>query len=97
MDDESLHLKNKMLDLSLGYAEAEKNLAETLLCPVCTKELEEHPLRKARSCFVHGDYVIKYKIDKYIVVWNPLRFATAEIEYHHGGKVVKWKPTGEEE
>jgi hypothetical protein len=57
-----------------GYTEAELELAEKTECPVCENPLEQHPLRNAKSCFIHGDYVIEFQNGSHIVKWKPMNY-----------------------
>jgi hypothetical protein len=41
--------------MSLGF----KIYNALKVCPFCTKELEIHPLAGTKSCFRHGDFIVK--------------------------------------
>ena len=51
-DPPEFHAKRVIVNDSL----VEKVYETLKYCPVCGKELEDHPLADARSCFVHGDF-----------------------------------------
>lgn len=73
MDRENEPFPYKMVDMTLGYNDADKEFQHVQVCPVCEKDLEIHPFAPLKSCFVHGDYEVKWVIERFKLVWTPAK------------------------